>query len=84
MIQTRPVGDEPVWGLVKNTGFLTAKGSLIRDILYPKEIKFMFYQDSIKFVGIMAIISFVTIVATFTTQLSLGVSLKLSSTEVST
>ena len=43
VIQTRPVGDERVWGLVKNTGFLTTKGSLIRDILYPKDIKFKFY-----------------------------------------
>ena len=43
VVQTRPVGDQPVWGLVKNTGFLTTKGSLIRDILYPKPIKFKFY-----------------------------------------
>ena len=54
VIQTRPVGNEPVLGLVKSTGFLTTKGSLIRDILYPKEIKFKFYQDGFKFVGIMA------------------------------
>ncbi len=39
VIQKRPVGNEPVLGLVKNTGFLTAKGSLIRDILYPKDLK---------------------------------------------
>jgi cation-transporting ATPase 13A2 len=25
---------------VINTGFLTTKGSLVRDILYPKKIKF--------------------------------------------
>ena len=43
VIQTRPVGNDPVLGLVKSTGFLTTKGSLIRDILYPKEIKFKFY-----------------------------------------
>ena len=43
VIQTRSVGHEPVLGLVKSTGFLTTKGSLIRDILYPKEIKFKFY-----------------------------------------
>jgi len=43
--------------LVSSTGFLTTKGSLVRDILYPKEIKFKFYQDGMKFVGIMALIS---------------------------
>ena len=35
VIQTRPLGDEPVLAMVKCTGFLTAKGGLIRDILYP-------------------------------------------------
>ena len=40
--------------MVTNTGFLTLKGSLVRDILYPKKFKFTFYTDSLKFVGIMA------------------------------
>ena len=57
VIQTRPVGNEPVLGLVKSTGFLTTKGSLIRDILYPKEIKFKFYQDGMKFIAIMALLA---------------------------
>jgi cation-transporting P-type ATPase 13A2 len=46
-------------GLVTNTGFLTTKGSLVRDILYPKEIKFQFYKDGMKFVFIMALIAVV-------------------------
>ena len=29
-----------MYGLVTNTGFLTCKGGLIRDILYPKKLKF--------------------------------------------
>ena len=57
VIQTRPVGMEPVWGLVKNTGFQTTKGGLIRDVLYPKEVKFKFYSDGLKFVAIMAFLS---------------------------
>ena len=73
VIQTRPVGDQPVWALVKNTGFLTTKGSLIRDILYPKEIKFKFYSDGLKFVGIMAILALVAIVATIPLQVNMGV-----------
>lgn len=43
-----------MFGLVTNIGFLTTKGSLVRDILYPKEIKFQFYADGMKFVAIMA------------------------------
>ena len=69
VIQVRPVRDEPVWGLVKNTGFLTSKGSLIRDILYPKEIKFKFYSDGLKFVGIMAILACLANLATVIIQL---------------
>jgi len=42
---------------VTNTGFLTTKGSLVRDILCPKEIKFKFYEDGMKFVAIMASIA---------------------------
>ena len=57
VIQTRQVGNEPVLGLVKSTGFLTTKGTLIRDILYPKEIKFKFYADGMKFIAIMALLA---------------------------
>lgn len=59
--------------MVKNTGFLTTKGSLIRDILYPKEIKFKFYTDGFKFVGIMAILALVGMAATVPLQINLGV-----------
>jgi len=67
------VGTELVWALVKNTGFLTTKGSLIRDILYPKEIKFKFYNDGLKFVGIMAILAVVALICTIPLQLNIGV-----------
>ena len=76
VIQKRPVGDEPVLGLVINTGFLTTKGSLIRDILYPKKIKLKFYEDSIKFVGIMALIAVASIIATVPSNMKMGQSLK--------
>lgn len=37
VIQTRPHAEnEPVFALVTSTGFLTTKGSLVRDILYPR------------------------------------------------
>jgi magnesium-transporting ATPase (P-type) len=59
VIQTRPVGDEPVFGLVRSTGFLTTKGALVRDILYPKQINFKFYSDAMKFVGLMAFVAII-------------------------
>lgn len=57
VIQIRPVGDQPVTALVTNTGFLTTKGSLVRDILYPKQINFKFQADAMKFVLLMACIA---------------------------
>lgn len=57
VIQTRGGEEGQVLGLVTNTGFLTTKGSLVREILYPKEITFQFYKDGLKFVFIMAIIA---------------------------
>ena len=43
-----------MYALVVRTGFLTTKGNLVRDILYPKPIHFEFYTDGLKFVGMMA------------------------------
>eukprot|EP01107_Rhizomastix_libera_P002909 TRINITY_DN1504_c0_g2_i2.p1 TRINITY_DN1504_c0_g2~~TRINITY_DN1504_c0_g2_i2.p1 ORF type:complete len:1151 (+),score=396.77 TRINITY_DN1504_c0_g2_i2:331-3453(+) len=43
--------------MVSSTGFSTAKGNLIRDLLYPSAAKQTFQQDAIKFVGIFAIIA---------------------------
>jgi len=59
VVQTRPVKDEKVYALVRSTGFLTTKGSLVRDILYPKEINFKFYADAMKFVFFMAAMAIV-------------------------
>jgi len=36
VVQTRPIGNNPCTAVVTNTGFLTLKGGLVRDILYPK------------------------------------------------
>ena len=49
------IENEKVYALVTSTGFLTSKGSLVRDILFPREIHFKFYTDGYKFVGIMAV-----------------------------
>ncbi|KAA3674100.1 cation-transporting P-type ATPase 13A3/4/5 [Paragonimus westermani] len=37
--------------MVVRTGFRTAKGELVRSILYPKPMKFKFTQDALKFVA---------------------------------
>ena len=72
VIQTRPVGNEKVYALVRSTGFLTTKGGLVRDILYPREIKFKFHSDSMKFVGLMAFLAIIGFCITIPLMLASG------------
>ncbi|XP_048484806.1 polyamine-transporting ATPase 13A3 isoform X7 [Plutella xylostella] len=50
VIQTRFYGNNQVLAKVVRTGFYTAKGELIRSILFPKPFGFQFYKDAVKFV----------------------------------
>ena len=43
--------------LVISTSFMTAKGNLIRSILYPKSVDFKFKKDSVRYIYLMAILS---------------------------
>jgi cation-transporting ATPase 13A2 len=45
--------------MVKSTGFLTQKGSLVRDILYPKPFIFQFQRDVYKFIFLLAGFAFI-------------------------
>ncbi|KAJ2946942.1 hypothetical protein O0L34_g16288 [Tuta absoluta] len=57
VIQTRFYGNNQVLAKVVRTGFYTAKGELIKSILFPKEFEFQFYKDAAKFVMFMALIA---------------------------
>jgi magnesium-transporting ATPase (P-type) len=50
--------------VVLRTGFLTAKGSLVRSIMYPPPADFKFDQDSYKFIGILAAVAAIGFVYT--------------------
>lgn len=50
ILQTRYYGSERVMARVVRTGFSTAKGELVKSILFPRPIEFRFYEDSIRFV----------------------------------
>lgn len=75
VIQTRPVGSERVYALVRSTGFLTTKGGLVRDILYPKEINLKFQKDSYKFVFLMACLAILGFGATIPLMIASGQSM---------
>ena len=53
-----------VLGLVIRTGFITTKGSLVRDILYPRPESFKFKRDTYLFLGIMCIVAITGFCAT--------------------
>ncbi len=57
LIQKRSINNEKILCIVHSTGFSTIKGSLIRSILYPKNLDYKFRQDSIKYICIMAFLS---------------------------
>lgn len=74
MIQTRRYGNSKVLGVVIRTAFVTTKGNLVRDILYPRPNKFKFYQDSLKFIMVMGIIAVVGFAATMPMMIEQGYS----------
>ncbi|XP_077998030.1 polyamine-transporting ATPase 13A3-like [Glandiceps talaboti] len=62
VIQTRYYGSEKVKAVVVRTGYNTAKGTLVRAILYPKPMDIKLYKDGIKFVLVllcMAVLGFI-------------------------
>lgn len=72
VIQTRRFGGSRVLGLVIRTAFVTTKGNLVRDILYPKPNKFKFYQDSLKFIMVMGIIAILGFMGTLPFMIEQG------------
>ncbi|XP_052278090.1 polyamine-transporting ATPase 13A3-like isoform X1 [Dreissena polymorpha] len=57
VMQTRYYGGHKVKAVVFRTAFSTAKGELVRSILYPKPVDFRFNRDTYIFVGILGVIS---------------------------
>ncbi|KAJ7324614.1 hypothetical protein JRQ81_017634 [Phrynocephalus forsythii] len=59
VIQARGDGQRPAKAVVLRTGFSTAKGDLVRSILYPKPMNFRLYRDAMRFlmclIGIAAV-----------------------------
>ncbi|XP_030071542.1 probable cation-transporting ATPase 13A4 [Microcaecilia unicolor] len=50
VIQIKTSGHGPVKAVVLQTGFNTAKGDMVRSILYPKPVNFQLYKDVFRFI----------------------------------
>ncbi|KAL5013798.1 hypothetical protein ScPMuIL_008068 [Solemya velum] len=72
VIQTRYYGDHRVKAVVIRTGFATAKGQLVRSILYPKPVDFKFNRDTYIFVGVLAGISLAGFIFTVVLMIERG------------
>ncbi|KAH8376056.1 hypothetical protein KR093_011338, partial [Drosophila rubida] len=72
VIQTRYIGSKKVLAFVINTGNVTAKGGLIRSILYPPPVDYKFEQDSYKFIQCLALIACVGFIYTLVTKILRG------------
>ncbi|XP_070801011.1 probable cation-transporting ATPase 13A5 [Pituophis catenifer annectens] len=64
VIQTRRAGPGPVRAVVLQTGFNTAKGDLVRSILYPKPLNFRLYQQAFQFIVGLAVIGILGMIYT--------------------
>lgn len=73
VIQTKNYSNTGVFALVTKTGFLTTKGGLVRSILFPKESKFKFHQDSNRFLLVLFAFAIVGIIITIGRNIQQGI-----------
>ncbi|CAH2247932.1 probable cation-transporting ATPase 13A4 [Pelobates cultripes] len=71
VIQTSSFGYDNVIAVVKQTGFNTAKGDMVRSILFPKPMNFKLYQDATRFLMCLvaiAVVGFIYTVVLFSVK----------------
>ncbi|XP_053567847.1 probable cation-transporting ATPase 13A4 [Bombina bombina] len=64
VIQTKSANNGQVKAVVLRTGFNTAKGDLVRSILYPKPMNFKLYRDAFRFLMVLAAVALIGTVYT--------------------
>ena len=76
VIQTRYYKSQKVLAVVVNTAFWTAKGGLVRSILFPKPLNVKLWKDSIKFVMALAVLGAFGVAYSLTVNLVHQVSMR--------
>ncbi|KAI8989576.1 hypothetical protein BDB01DRAFT_782373 [Pilobolus umbonatus] len=59
--------------VVSRTGFSSAKGALVRTMLFPKPNNFRFYRDSFRFIGVLSIIALIGFMISSINFIRLGI-----------
>ncbi|KAI8367020.1 putative P-type ATPase [Choanephora cucurbitarum] len=59
--------------IVVRTGFNTAKGALVRSMLFPKPNSFKFYRDSFRFIGVLSVIALIGFLISSVNFIRLGI-----------
>ncbi|ESN93246.1 hypothetical protein HELRODRAFT_89193 [Helobdella robusta] len=77
VMQTRYYDNKKVKAVVMRTGFYTAKGELVRSIMFPKPLDFKFTKDAFKFVGVLALVACIGMIYTIVLMVKKGESLSL-------
>uniref|UniRef100_UPI00358F840E polyamine-transporting ATPase 13A3 isoform X2 n=1 Tax=Myxine glutinosa TaxID=7769 RepID=UPI00358F840E len=72
VLQTRFYGGEAVCAVVVRTGFSTAKGQLVRSILFPKPIDIQLYRDAVCFLMCLAALASAGMVYTIVLSIMAG------------
>jgi cation-transporting P-type ATPase 13A2 len=72
VIQTRTYPGDTVRAVVCRTGFSTAKGELVRSILFPKPVEFKFNQDAMRFIIMLTFLALVGFTFTVYMMMSRG------------
>ncbi|KAJ1023230.1 hypothetical protein NDA16_003383 [Ustilago loliicola] len=74
LVRVRPGASQTTKALVIRTGFSTAKGSLVRQMLFPRPISHKFYRDAFYFIGNLFVIATIGMIATIIYFKIIGVS----------
>ncbi|EIE82808.1 hypothetical protein RO3G_07513 [Rhizopus delemar RA 99-880] len=59
--------------IVVRTGFNSAKGALVRSMMFPKPNNFKFYRDSFRFIGVLSIIAIIGFLISSVNFIRLGI-----------
>lgn len=76
ILQTRYYGGVYVKALVVRVGFQTAKGELIRSIMFPKPVDFRFNRQIHKFIGVLACLATIGFIYSVIIKTQRGADLK--------